>query len=529
MSISRREYIVKMASAGFWILPVLSSGLLWLAFPGGGEIWPLLFVAPLPLLYVIRQSSPAGSFIAGLLCGWCHFMLALYWIVIVLGKYGGLPLFISVPALVLLSLYMGLFVACFALSAALVLRRYGTTTAVWIIPALWVGLDWLRSFAFSGFPWMDPGYALWEVPLFIQTADFFGHHGITYLLLLVNCLLLAVMTDSAKRRQKLPLVTAVAAVFVVAGIYGQYRIQQLDRGMNAGKKVTVGIVQGNIDQSIKWTPAEQQGTVATYVNLTAELFQASSGPELVVWPETALPFFPMTNPLMGELRALAMGKKVALLTGSPWFEEKEKAEQGVSLYNSAFLLQPDGEYGDMYFKSHLVPFGEYVPMKKMLPFLAPLVEAVGDFAPGTIEKPLVSGTIRGGVLICFESIFPDIARRWVDVGANVLINLTNDAWYGRSSAPSQSMAMTVLRAVETRRSLVRAANTGISAFVDPVGRVVASSTIFTTWSKSMQVSLMDDVSFYVRYGYLFGPGCLLLSCAAVLVAVRRRRTSPEPV
>lgn len=500
-------------------LSILSAGLLWLGFPGGGEFWPVLFLALVPLLYVAKNCDPKRSFRFGLLAGFFHFILVLYWIVIVLGRYGGLPWFFSVPALVLLSLYMGLFMACFAMFSSAVLKRQTGLSAMWLIPAIWVGLDWLRAVLFSGFPWMDPGYGLWGVPFLIQTADLFGHYGITFMLLLVNALLVLVWSKGPSKRSKLQMVVSMVVLFSFAGIYSHYRWQHLEEVIAAGESATIGIVQGNIDQSRKWTPDAQQSTVDTYINNTISLLQQPQAPELIVWPETALPFFPATNPLIGNLQLLVMERNATLLTGSPWFEVKNRATRDIKFYNSAFLLLPSGKYGGMYFKSHLVPYGEYVPLKKMLPFLAPLVEAVGDFTPGEVEKPLSTGLIKGGVLICFESIFPDIARRWVGVGANVLINLTNDAWYGRSSAPSHSMAMSVFRAVETRRSLVRAANTGISAFVDPLGRVKSSSEIFTLWAKSLEVELVDVVTFNTRYGHLFAPFCFVFSMF-ILIAGR---------
>ncbi len=502
--------MIKPSGYLIFSLSLLAAALLWLGFPGGGGFWPVLFLAFIPLLYLVYGQNSRWSFIAGIVTGFLHFIFTLYWIVIVLGRYGGLPWFFSIPAVILLSLYMSLFVACFGMLSSLTLKRWSCVVALWVIPAIWVGLDWLRSFLFSGFPWMDPGYAFYKVPFLIQSADLFGHHFITYLLLLLNCLLFLLWKGCTNIREKTQMIIPVAVLFFMVALYGHYRWQQLENTMSAGESVVVGIVQGNIDQSRKWIPSEQESTIETYISQTSSFFEGTA-PDLVVWPETALPFFPQTNALIEKVQLLAMKKKVTLLTGSPWFEVVDRQTREMNFYNSSFLLLPTGEVGDIYFKSHLVPFGEYVPIKKYLPFLAPLVEAVGDFTPGKIEKPMVSGPIKGGVLICFESIFPDIARRWVKVGANLLVNLTNDAWYGKSSAPSQSMSMSVFRAVETRRSLVRAANTGISGFVDPLGRVKVSSEIFTIWSKSMKVDLMDEITIHSRIGYLFGPFCLLLS------------------
>ncbi len=287
----------------------------------------------------------------------------------------------------------------------------------------------------------------------------------------------------------------------------------------------MGIVQGNIDQSIKWSDLQQKETVDNYLSLSRTLLSDKSV-ELIVWPETALPFYPQNSEYMQLLQTMTSEYDIALLTGAPWYEIIDRKARKVSFFNSALLLNPAGDFGGKYYKSHLVPFGEYVPLKKLLPFLAPIVEAAGDFSSGKIEKPLLWRDARIGILICFESVFPEISRKWVLSGANILVNLTNDAWYGRSSAPYHSLAMSVFRAVETRRSLARSANTGISAFIDPSGRVEFRSELFESYGFSTDVVLYEEITFWVRYGYLFGPLCLFLGLSGAFVARMRRRYWP---
>lgn len=291
--------------------------------------------------------------------------------------------------------------------------------------------------------------------------------------------------------------------------------------------MTIGVVQGNIDESVKWSAAELKRTVDIYLDNSRTLCKGKSRPELVAWPETALPFYPPSYAGMWKLYNLSDQYGLAVLTGAPWYEIKDIRKRDIRYYNSAQLLVPGGRFAGSYYKSHLVPFGEYVPLRRWLPFLKPLVQSVGDFTPGHVEKPLVWRRARLGVLICFESIFPDIARKWAKNGANVLVNLTNDGWYGKSSAPYQSMAMSIFRAVETRRSLVRSANTGISGFVDPLGRVIESSPIFTTWARAHRVVLMHQLTPFVRWGYGFPPVCLVLGIALAMTAAIRKN-SPFP-
>jgi len=506
------------------LVPLLTASLLWLAFPGGGGFWPLLFVALVPfLLAVMRSGTARQAGICGLLTGLFHFLLLLYWIVIVLGRYGGLPPYLSVPALLLLALYMSLFVGLFGLAARLFAVRVPLRLALWLIPAVWVGLDWCRSFLFTGFPWMDPGYALAHVPWLIQSADLWGHYGLTYLLVLINTLAALLIMATRQKRGQLGLIVPVILLCAGVAIYSFLRWQQLERQLPVSNSMRIGVVQGNISQDQKWSPGRQEETLVNYIGQSRGLIN-DDRPLLVVWPETALPFQAVDHPLLQPVRDLAVQGQIALLTGAPWFEHGGSGDDRRRLdgaresgpgrdvatryYNSALLFDAGGRITDRYSKSHLVPFGEYVPLKKMLPFLAPVVEAVGDFSPGSIEQALACQNARIGVLICFESIFPDIARKWVRGNANVLVNLTNDAWYGWSSAPHHSLAMTVLRSVETRRSMVRAANTGFSGFIDPLGRVQVVSPLFEPWAGNAEVVLMEEKTWFVRWGYLFAPFCL---------------------
>ena len=507
------------------LLPLLSVPLLWLASPGGGGAWGLLAVALIPLVFAIPALTGRQSLATGTITGCLLFVVLLYWIVSVVSNFGGLPLFIAIPALLLLSLYLGLYLGLFFVLSRLILRALPPLLALFCLPALWVGLDWLRSIVGGGFPWLDLGYYLAAAPALLQLADLAGHPGLTYVIVLINTCLAMQLAPRSTVAMRLQLALPVLVIVILAALYSRQRWQEMVATISdpLESRMWIGVVQGNIDQSLKWSPENQQTTVATYLRETQSLF-SEQRPELVVWPETALPFFPPTYPDLGVLQGLAAQYDFALLTGAPWYEVIDLATRNIRYFNSAVLLQPDGQFTARYDKSHLVPFGEYVPLKKYLPFIAPLVETVGDFTPGKVENPPVWRNVSAGVLICYESIFGDIARGWVKAGANVLVNLTNDAWYGKSSAPHHSWAMSILRAVETRRSLVRAANTGISGFVDPLGRVRQVSQIFVTTALVDDVVLLDDETYFVRWGYLFAPLCLGLAMVAALLAFFRQRS-----
>jgi len=506
------------------VIPGITGLLLWLSFPGGGDLWPLLFVALVPLFATIRKGSAREAGVYGFTAGIVHFLLLLYWIVIVLGKYGGLHWLISVPALVLLSSYMSIYFVVFGVLARYIFLAFPAGVVLWLLPTLWVGLDWIRGILFTGLPWMDLGYGLWGRINIIQIADLFGHHGVTWMIVFVNSFLVIFLTKKQTLVNTFFLVLSFILVFGSGAVYSKQRIVEITNTLSAYniKKIRTGIVQGNIDQSLKWSPLQQKDTVDSYLSLSRTLL-IDKPAELLVWPETALPFYPQANEYTKFLQSMTSKYDIALLTGAPWYEIIDRKARKVEFFNSALLLNPAGQIGGKYDKTHLVPFGEYVPFKNLLPFLAPLVEAAGDFTAGKIEQPLIWRDARIGVLICFESVFPEISRKWVLAGANMLVNLTNDAWYGRSSAPYQSLAMSVFRAVETRRSLVRSANTGISAFIDPLGRVESRSELFQSYSFSADVVMYEGITFWTLYGYLFGPLCLFLGVTAAFSGGMWRR------
>lgn len=509
-----------------------SAALLALAMPGRIGWWPLLFVALAPLLLTALYARPGRSALGGFVFGLLYHLALLYWIMIVLGRYGGLPVWITLPALFLLAAYMACFPAvfCFLLSSLAGRfwhRERSIAPLVWGAPVLWVGLDFLRSVLFSGFPWMDLGYGLFSQPKLIQAADIGGHHLITFSLVLCNGLVVAIVDRQRRdvhwniRRERRLLLAAVAFLAFVVG-YSVVRHRVVGSIVARSMQARVAVVQGNIDQAIKWSPTTKAATVETYLKLSRQA-AGEADTELVVWPETALPFYPQQDALIHRVNEFTATSNTWLLTGAPLYSLPPQADGGqqVRYYNGAVLIGPDGRIGGQRAKQHLVPFGEYVPLRRFLPFLEPLVVSVGDFSVGVEKGPLALGPMRLGVLICYESIFPDIAHESVIRGANLLVNITNDAWYGRSSAPYQSMAMAVLRAVENKRTLIRAANTGISGFVDPLGRIVAQSEIFTEAALVSQAPMLELTTVFNRNGHRFGAACAF--CIPLLLLFRSRR------
>lgn len=503
-------------------LAFISGLLLTAAFPKWD--WEAFaWIALVPLFGSIRNRSGAAAFKLGMVAGATHYITLLYWITGVMETYGGLPTALSWSVLFLFVFYLSLYRGLFCALMAGIRKR--TPRLIWTTPLLWVGLEYLRSVLLSGFPWENLGYSQYNLLPLIQISDIFGVYGLSALIVATNLVIFEIW-DACRLKGTVPWKALLVVICLLLGcfIYGKWRLQSTDRQIEAAPKRHVALIQGNIDQSRKWDPSFQQETLTRYERLTFQVLPEK--PDLVIWPETALPFYlfedaELTHQALRIVRAFGSH----FLVGSPTFS----AEDGAAAYfNSAYLLDPEGRILGRYDKVHLVPYGEYVPLKGLLPFLGKMVDAVGDFAPGTKGRVLSMPSGDLGVLICFEIIFPELARAMAANGAHFLVNLTNDAWFGASSAPYQHFSMAVFRAVETRRAVARTANTGISAIIDPTGRIRERTPLFQEAVRTAQLPIMNQDTAYMRYGYLFERFCLGLLCLCIgwcLWDTRRKRST----
>jgi len=504
-----------------------SSGLLLTAsFPKLGLDF-LAWFALVPLLLAVRPHSVRQSFKLGFAAGLVHFLTLLYWLVYTMRTYGNLPYPVAVSILVLMAGYLALYVGAF--TAAVAACGSGTFVYFLGIPVFWTAAEYLRSFLLSGFPWELLGYSQYSRLNIIQMADISGVYGISFLIALSNAALsLCFPAPAGKapaarpgaKRRAVAAMLCFAAVFGLFWAYGKVRIGRIERLAAAAPLVRISVVQASIDEAIKWNPAFQESTTRTYVRLS--LSAVKDRPDLIVWPETAVPFYYLANVRLTDIVREGIRKAgTDFLIGSPSFVMQGER---IDYYNSAYLIDADGRVAAKYDKVHLVPFGEYVPLKKYLPFLGKMVENVGDFKTGKIGDTVPWRNGRLGIQICFEIIFPGLSRAMVQNQALLLANMTNDAWFGKTAAPYQHFSMAVFRAVENKRSLVRAANTGISGFVDPVGRVVAKTPLFKEVVMTRRVPLMKTSTFYTRNGDIFARGCLLAALLALIwkTAVRFR-------
>ncbi len=506
-------------------LAAISGLLLTGSFPKIGLEW-LAWFAIVPLLYAMKDQSVRGGFRYGYVTGLIHFLSLLYWLVPVMRTYGYLPLYLSILILLLFAAFLALFMASVTTILAFAGRRPATLLA--ITPPVWVALEYIRSFIFSGFPWELLGYSQYERLHLIQISDIFGVYGLSALIALVNGAVFITLLFSLKKRWRQTVITkwlaaGTALVLILsvtlAWVYGFWRLETVDRLTAAAPKSRISVIQGNIDQAVKWDPAFQTRTVEKYNDLS--LLAVKDNPDLIVWPESATPFYFLYDVAPSERVFEGIRQTgTAYLIGSPSFVRRSDV---VEYYNSAYLIVPEDKTMGKYSKTHLVPFGEYVPFKKYLPFLGKIVAQVGDFKAGKIGNTIPWGDERLGIQICYEIIFPRLSRAMARNNASVLINITNDAWFGKTSGPYQHFSMTVFRAVENRRSLARAANTGISGFIDPAGRILESTELLQDAVATRLLPLLKTKSIYTRVGDVFAQICLATSILIALLGIYNRK------
>jgi len=494
-------------------LPALASGLLLtLSFPEAGLSY-LAFFALAPWLISLPSLTLKQSFFSGLIAGFSHFITLIYWIIPTVHIYGGLHPILAGSTLMLLCFYLALYPALFAV----LIKKLdpGAFFTPLLSACLWTGLEYIRTYAFTGFSWGSLGYSQYSHLLIIQIADLSGVYGVSFLIVLINYLM-ADLFLKRKKKGKRPFFSMLLTVILIFATlaYGHLRLSSIDAQMAPAQKPAIAVIQGNIEQDLKWSEAFKNETVQKYLRLSKTILKDE--PELIVWPETALPFYYGYERELSELVDQCVREsKTNYLIGSPAFTASEKE---TLYYNRVYMLNRFSIVTATYDKTHLVPFGEYVPFGKYLTFLGKITAQAGNFSSGDKAfVPLGFQEHKTGVLICFEILFPQIAAKFVKNGADILTTVTNDAWFGHTSAPLQHFSMAVFRAVETRRSVVRAANTGISGFIDPKGEILETTPLFTDKAITRQMQVLTLISVYTRYGDIFAFCAMVAFCLAFVV------------
>lgn len=517
---------------GGTLFRALLSGLLFfLSFPKFGT-GLLAWIAFVPLFCALQQKRPSRGFLIGFITGFSGYIGIIYWIVHVVVHYGNLPLPVGIALMLLLAAYLALYIALFA--AGVVYFQERGISPILSAPLLWTALEYSKSHLLTGFPWENLGYSQYLYTYLVQSADITGVFGLSFAIILINVIISRIfifrrpgMNRKERGRRVAAEVAAGALIVLILIGYGIFRIGDVEKSRDRSPEMPVSLIQGNIDQNIKWHPAFQEETVRIYKTLTRQAAPSAGG--LVVWPETATPFFFQDqHDLQREVASLPRLTGDWLLFGSPSYD---RDGMEMAFLNSAFLLDPTGMIAGRYDKVHLVPYGEYVPLRRFFPFISKLVAGIGDFRSGPGYEPLTMAggdrPLKMGVMICYEGILPEAGRAYRRQGAALLVNITNDAWFGHSSAPHQHLSMTTFRAVENRLYLVRAANTGISAIIDPAGRIESRTALFEKASLSGKVRLMNRDTFYSAYGDVFVYGCILGLILIWVVAIKSRSRSHD--
>ncbi len=453
-----------------------------------------------------------------------YFAGTLYWLVETMTTFGGMSTPLAAFAAFLLVAYLALFPAAFAVILSIMSRSLGPT-ALLLVPAIWVTTEVGREHVWDGFPWALLGYSQVTVLPIAQAASLVGVSGLSALLAATSAAAAYVALE--RRRRRWAIGGVVLGIVAICGVWGAMRLRASPL-TSAGDVVRVAVLQGNIPQAEKWDPSLADAITRRYLTMTRQALAA--GATFVIWPESATPFYFEQDVIRGSLiRRLAREYGATLLIGSDQVEPVRPVAPGrrpeVRNYNAAFLVKPDGATGAVYRKMHLVPFGEYVPAQKILFFVGTIVQAVADFSPytaGTEPVLLPVGNHYASTAICYEVIYGSLMRKFVQEGSELLTTITNDAWYGRSSAPYQHWEQASMRAIEDGRYLARAANTGISGFVDPYGRVIQKSPLFETAILIQDLRFIDARTLYSRIGDLLAWLSIAVTAAGLLAAWRMK-------
>jgi apolipoprotein N-acyltransferase len=504
------------------VLPAAASGILIaLSFPAAG-LSALAWIAFVPLLHSLWKKSGKEAFWSGFVFGMVYFFGTLYWIYHSITYYGGVSFAVSICLVLLLCCYLALFPAIFSVLFIQIYRKT-KLPALFIAPVVWVMLEFARSYALTGFPWSSIGYSQYRSLTLIQIADITGIYGISFFVLAVNGAG-ADLLLTRKRLHKMPLfplsytIAGFVSLLVLLSAaygYGLFRLSE----HRPGSSCTISVIQGNIEQDKKWEPSYQQEVLAVYENLSQEALSAR--PVLLVWPETAVPFyFGYDAQNTDKLMQFQQESGSYLLFGSVMV--KGRTYERTELTNSVILLDHEGKKSFTYDKIHLVPFGEYVPLRSILFFVDKLVAGIGDYVPGRQYTRAETKVGSFGTVVCYEVIFPGLVRKFFISGGDFIVTVTNDAWFGKTAGPYQHFSMAVFRAIENRKPLIRAANTGISGFIDSNGRILAKSDLFTRQVLTEDITTDSSRTFYTRYGDLFSYLCIVISIVMAINLFSRR-------
>jgi apolipoprotein N-acyltransferase len=526
-----------------WMLAAASGVLQVLIFPEPA-FCILSWIALAPLIYAVLQCreqdalltlADGGSFFApasawqgfqlGYLSGVIWYLGSCYWVFHVMHDYGNLGAPTSAILLVLFSLYLGLYHGLFGLLLALIARRRNgySLQALVFAPFAWVATELARTYV-TGFPWDLLGTTQVDnIPL-SRLATFTGVYGLSFEIALVNTAVAAAFLVPRARRQLLLVASLAAALILHAGKFIKPPLLTGDRG--------VTLVQSNLPilDSDAWTLEYLEQTLRQLHSLSVRPPQrATDAPALIIWPESPAPFFVTDLHLRGTLGEVARSTDSFVVVGAMGIAHAGESGRPPDIFNSAALVAPSGAWVARYDKIHLVPFGEFIPYEHLITFAQKLTREIGTFARGSQRTPLKEDGVRLGTFICYESVFPNEVRQFALHGGTVFVNISNDGWFGPTGAPRQHLNMARMRAIENDRWLLRDTNSGITAVVDPYGRVIAEAPRDQRMSLQASYSPVEGTTFYTRHGDWFPFLCAIITLAGLLLRFREPAEMRQPV
>ncbi|GMT41591.1 MAG: apolipoprotein N-acyltransferase [bacterium] len=508
-----------------YFLPAFSGVLLVLIFPPF-NIHILAWVSLVPLLTAVKNHTRLVALKQGFCTGVICFGGVMPWIFNVLSVYGHIPALLCILLTLLLVFYLALYMAIFAWGAA---RAGRAPEGIFISPFVFVILEYVRARLLTGLPWALLAHSQYANPPVIQIASITGTAGVTFLIVLVNASIVYAIRGYASGGRAVGLPAAAIGLAVVNVVWGGMEVKRIEA--LAGREIKIAVIQGNVNQGIKWNRRYREQVINKYFRLTREA--AKESPDLVVWPETAMPFYyGIDADATKRLDRLVRESSTTLIFGGLGLErtgsaidDGAKREMRRSYFNRAYVVTPEKNRIVYYNKMHLVPFGEYVPLRRLLFFVNKMTDAVReDIKPGHRAIPVKIKDVSVGIQICYEIIFSGYVRSFVRNGAEMIVNITNDAWFGKGGASAQHMMSLPFRAVENRVPIVRAANTGISGFVTATGKIKKTTRLFETTRVSDVLTIpppQTQNTFYGRFGDFFTYLCAFFVLAGYLRAKPR--------
>jgi len=544
------SFRVRQIHFSAWLLVLLSSVLQVLIVPLAG-LYVLSWVAFAPLVVAVLRARPAGAleiegsanlqaakpgqaFLLAYASGILWYAGTCYWIYDTMHDHGGLSAPAALLALFLFCLYLGLYHGLFGLLLSLAVGPgRDDRRALLATPFLWVAVELART-RVTGFPWNLLGTAQVDNISLSRITTWTGVYGVSFEIMLVNVAVAAAFLVPRKKRNTLLMASFAAAAVLQAG--------RLVDAPALGTDHAALLVQENISVDTNWTQSTFEQVLRELTDLSVkEVAAASSGAgsgralsaaqgraDLIVWPESPAPFF-TNDPLFREpMSRMARETQSWAVTGAIGSTPAKSGRTGSQVFNSAALVSPAGEWTARYDKVHLVPFGEYLPFPRLFAFAGGLTKEVGEFGMGESRSPLDAGGTRLGIFICYESVFPDEVRQFANNGAQVLVNLSNDGWYGDSGAYAQHLNQTRMRAIENGRWLLSATNTGVTASIDPYGRTVERLPRKQRAALVAHYALTSVTTFYTQHGDWFAGLCAIISAGALLTRFVRPKKFGNP-